>query len=165
MDNGSEPTSRHFLNWGIENLIELACIQPSKPVQKRAHRESPNGHLRDECPNTGYFRNLQEARIRITAWRSEYNQIRPHAAFLPHAPPVCSADACAENEQVSLAHPLNENLGQVRPVRDIPRHREPKSCICIDTYYRLLNRLMTMDIKKVNMTSLLTRIAVRYQPG
>jgi hypothetical protein len=46
MDNGSEPTSRHFLNWGIENLIELACIQPSKPVQKRAHRESPNGHLR-----------------------------------------------------------------------------------------------------------------------
>ena len=38
MDNGSELTSRHFLSWGVEWKLELAYIQPGKPVQN-AHVE------------------------------------------------------------------------------------------------------------------------------
>jgi len=36
MDNGSELTSRHFLSWGTDWKLELAYIQPGKPVAKCA---------------------------------------------------------------------------------------------------------------------------------
>jgi transposase InsO family protein len=45
MDNGSELTSRHFLAWGIDRRINLAHIQPGKPVQN-AFIESFNGRVR-----------------------------------------------------------------------------------------------------------------------
>ncbi len=80
MDNGSELTSRHFLSWGVDWKLELAYIQPGKPVQN-AHVESFNGKLRDECLNVSWFRNLWQARARIAAWRREYNSARPHSSL------------------------------------------------------------------------------------
>lgn len=80
MDNGSELTSRHFLSWGVEWRLELAYIQPGKPVQN-AFVESLNGKLRDECLNVSWFRNLWQARMRIEAWRKEYNSARPHSSL------------------------------------------------------------------------------------
>jgi len=80
MDNGSELTSRHFLSWGVDWKLELAYIQPGKPVQN-AHVESFNGKLRDECLNVSWFRNLWQARARINAWRKEYNSTRPHSSL------------------------------------------------------------------------------------
>jgi putative transposase len=80
MDNGSELTSRHFLSWGTEWKLELAYIQPGKPVQN-AYVESFNGKLRDECLNVNWFRNLWQARVRIEAWRKEYNSERPHSSL------------------------------------------------------------------------------------
>jgi putative transposase len=58
----------------------LAYIQPGKPVQN-AYVESFNGKLRDECLNVSWFRNLWQARIRINAWRKEYNTARPHSSL------------------------------------------------------------------------------------
>jgi putative transposase len=80
MDNGSELTSRHFLSWGTDWKLQLAYIQPGKPVQN-AHVESFNGKLRDECLNVSWFRNLWHARVRIEAWRKEYNSARPHSSL------------------------------------------------------------------------------------
>jgi putative transposase len=50
LDNGSEFRSRAFDAWAADTGIELAFIQPGKPVQN-AHIESFNGRLRDECLN------------------------------------------------------------------------------------------------------------------
>ena len=80
MDNGTELTSRHFLAWGVEQRIELAHIQPGKPVQN-AYIESFNGKLRDECLNMSWFHNLWDARRKIAAWRVQYNQERPHSSL------------------------------------------------------------------------------------
>jgi putative transposase len=80
MDNGSELTSRHFLSWGVDWKLELAYIQPGKPIEN-AYVESFNGKLRDECLNVSWFRNLWQARARIEAWRKEYNSERPHSAL------------------------------------------------------------------------------------
>jgi putative transposase len=80
MDNGTELTSRHFLAWGVERRIELAHIQPGKPVQN-AYAESFNGKFRDECLNVSWFRNLWDARFKIAAWRSQYNDHRPHSSL------------------------------------------------------------------------------------
>jgi len=92
MDNGSELTSRHFLAWGTDQCIELAHIQPGKPIQN-AHVESFHGRLRDECLNTQWFRNLWHARRQIAAWRNEFNQQRPHSS-LNYRTPNEFAQAC-----------------------------------------------------------------------
>jgi putative transposase len=92
MDNGSELTSRHFLAWGIDQRIELAHIQPGKPIQN-AHVESFNGRLRDECLNTQWFRNVWHARRQIAAWRDDFNQHRPHSS-LDYRTPNEFARAC-----------------------------------------------------------------------
>ncbi len=79
-DNGPEFTSRHFLAWGMERKIELVHIEPGRPVQN-AHVESFHGKLRDECLNASWFGNLFEARVKISAWREEYNEERPHSSL------------------------------------------------------------------------------------
>jgi putative transposase len=79
-DNGPELTSRHFLAWCIEHKIELVHIQPGRPMQN-GRVESFHGKLRDECLRVSWFGNLFEARRKIVAWRSEYNQERPHSSL------------------------------------------------------------------------------------
>jgi putative transposase len=69
---GPELTSRHFLAWCIERKIAMNHIKPGKPMQN-GHIESFNGRLRDECLNANWFRNLLDARQKITIWRDDYN--------------------------------------------------------------------------------------------
>jgi putative transposase len=80
LDNGPEFTSRHFLAWGMERGIALDYIEPGKPVQN-AKVESFHGRLRQECLNASWFVNLWDAREKISAWRREYNQVRPHSSL------------------------------------------------------------------------------------
>jgi putative transposase len=79
-DNGPELTSRHFLAWCVERKIELLHIQPGKPTQN-ARVESFHGRLRDECLTVRWFHNLFDARRKIAAWRTEYNEERPHSSL------------------------------------------------------------------------------------
>ena len=79
-DNGPELTSRHFLAWCVERKIELRHIQPGKPVQN-AQVESFHGHMREECLRVSWFENLFDARRKIAAWRTEYNEQRPHSSL------------------------------------------------------------------------------------
>ena len=79
-DNGPEFTSRHFLGWALERKIELVHIEPGRPVQN-AFVESFHGKLRDECLNASWFGNLFEARVKIAAWKEEYNEERPHSSL------------------------------------------------------------------------------------
>ena len=66
--------------WCEERKIQLIHIQPGRPTQN-GHAESFNGRLRDECLNANWFRNLMDARAKITAWRDEYNGERPHGSL------------------------------------------------------------------------------------
>ena len=84
-DNGPEFTARHFLAWGNERKIELVHIEPGRPVQN-AFVESFHGKLRDECLNASWFGNLFDARVKIGAWKEEYNEERPHSS-LGYLPP------------------------------------------------------------------------------
>ena len=79
-DNGREFTSRHFLAWGLEWRIELRHIQPGRPMQN-GHVESFHGKLREECLRANWFRNLFDARAKISDWRKEYNEVRPHSSL------------------------------------------------------------------------------------
>jgi hypothetical protein len=48
-------------------------------TQANGHVESFNGRLRDECLNASWFRNLADARTKISSWRDEYNGERPRS--------------------------------------------------------------------------------------
>jgi putative transposase len=85
MDNGPQLTSRHFLAWCVERKIAMNHIQPGKPVQN-GHVESFHGRLRDECLNVNWFRNLFDARRKITRWRNDYNTARPHSSLACRTP-------------------------------------------------------------------------------
>jgi len=50
------------------------------PMQN-GHVESFNGRLRDECLNASWFRNLADAREKISRWGEEYNSERPHSSL------------------------------------------------------------------------------------
>ena len=91
-DNGPELTSRHFLAWAMEWKIDLRHIQPDKPTQN-AHVESFHARLREECLRTNWFINLFDARRKITSWRKEYNEERPHSS-LGYRTPAEFAQAC-----------------------------------------------------------------------
>ena len=60
------------------------CYQRSRPI------ESLNARLRDEFLNGEIFYTLQEAKVRIEAWRRQYNTVRPHSSlgYRPPAPEV-----------------------------------------------------------------------------
>lgn len=126
MDNGSELTSRHFLSWGVDWKLELAYIQPGKPVEN-AHVESFNGKLRDECLNVSWFRNLWQARARIEAWRKEYNCERPHSS-LGYQTPEAFRNACAP----SLRNlPMPQILAPVKATLRAPAAALTVAAVCL----------------------------------
>jgi len=55
--------------------------------------ESFNGRLRDECLNVHQFTSLAAAQLIIEAWRTDYNQHRPHSS-LRHLTPSEFVEQC-----------------------------------------------------------------------
>jgi putative transposase len=101
-DNGPELTSRHFLAWALEWKIELRHIQPGKPTQN-AHVESFHGRLREECLRMSWFTNLFDARRKISNWKTEYNEQRPHSSLGYRTP--------AEFARVALTQSYGKDVG------------------------------------------------------
>jgi len=86
VDHGTEFLSRALEDWAYQRGVQLDFIRPGKPVEN-AHIESFNGRLRDECLNVHQFLSLADARVKIEAWRVDYNQVRPHGS-LGHLTPM-----------------------------------------------------------------------------
>lgn len=68
MDNGPEFTGKALDRWAYEHRVDLAFIEPGKPVQN-AFVESFNGTCSDECLNENWFLSLADARAIIENWR------------------------------------------------------------------------------------------------
>jgi len=80
VDNGPEFRSAALDAWAYEHGVTLEFIQPGKPIQN-ALIESYNGRMRDELLNTCWWRTVEEAGEAITAYRIDYNQVRPHGSL------------------------------------------------------------------------------------
>ena len=72
--------------WAYQNGVRIDFSRPGKPTDN-AYVESFNGRLREECLNANWFLSLEDARVKIEAWRRDYNESRPHTA-LGHVPPA-----------------------------------------------------------------------------
>jgi putative transposase len=66
--------------------------RPGKPTDKDG-AESFNGRLRQECLSAPWFLSLADAQAKIEAWRTYYNETRPHSA-LEWATPAEFARRC-----------------------------------------------------------------------
>lgn len=84
-DNGPEFRSEALDQWAHQHHVQLAFIDPGKPVQN-AYVESFNGKLRDECLNENWFVSLADAQRTIEAWRVDYNDARPHSGLADRTP-------------------------------------------------------------------------------
>jgi putative transposase len=80
VDHGSEFTSKALEDWAWRRGVKLDFVRPGKPMEN-GHIESFNGRLRDECLNVMQFMSLDDARVKIEAWRVDYNQRRPHRSL------------------------------------------------------------------------------------
>lgn len=78
-DNGPEFTCRAFMTWAQKHRIKHILIEPGSPTQN-AYIESFNGTFRDECLDENWFESLEQARQTIAAWRTDYNEVRPHSS-------------------------------------------------------------------------------------
>jgi len=85
VDNGPEFAGQALDVWAHGRGVALDFITPGKPVEN-AFIESFNGRFRDECLNEHWFRNMEEARETIEAWRLDYNEVRPHSALGQRTP-------------------------------------------------------------------------------
>ena len=79
-DNGAEFTGQIVDLWAYHHKVRMDFSRPATPTDN-AHIESFNGSLRDECLNVHWFETLPEAERIIEAWRTDYNESRPHMAF------------------------------------------------------------------------------------
>jgi len=88
-DNGSEFTARAVRRWLSRMGVKTLFIEPGSPWEN-GYIESFNGKLRDELLDGEIFTTLEEAKVLITQWRREYNQVRPHSS-LGYQPPAPEA--------------------------------------------------------------------------
>jgi putative transposase len=84
-DNGSEFAGKAMDAWSYQYGVQLEFIRPGKPVDN-SYIESFNGRLRDECLNVETFFDLSDVREKLTLWRLDYNQVRPHSALGDRSP-------------------------------------------------------------------------------
>jgi putative transposase len=116
-DNGTELTSLAILKWSQETGIDWHYIAPGKPTQN-AFIESFNGRLRDELLNEVLFTSLAQARQALTAWKDDYNTIRPHSA-IGNIPPAIYAKL--SDPAMQRGGPLEQLVGSApRPVAQPP---------------------------------------------
>jgi putative transposase len=80
VDHGTEFMSRALEDGAYHRGVQLDFIRPGKPVEN-AYIASFNGRLRDECLNVHQFTSIDDAKMKIEAWRVDYNAHRPHSAL------------------------------------------------------------------------------------
>jgi putative transposase len=115
-DNGPEVSSRQYLAWCGERGIGTVHIQPGKPTQN-GHIESFHGRLRDECLNASWFWNLWDARRKISAWRIDYNQRRPHSALRNQTPEQFAREWAETASPSACTHTATSKLSQGQALR------------------------------------------------
>jgi putative transposase len=85
VDNGSEFSGRVVEAWAMAHGVQLNFIRPGRPVEN-GFIESFNGRLRDECLNVSWFTSVADARRKLSQWREQYNDHRPHSALADRTP-------------------------------------------------------------------------------
>lgn len=85
LENGPEFISKALDLWAYQAKATIDFSRPGKPTDN-AYIESFNGSFRDECFNVNWFLSMEDARVKIEAWRRDYNSFRPHSSLADKTP-------------------------------------------------------------------------------
>ena len=77
VDQGPEFVGKALDLWEWLNGVTLDFSRPAKPTDN-AFIDSSNGLFRAECLIACWFLSLEDAQSKSDAWRSDYNEQRPH---------------------------------------------------------------------------------------
>ena len=98
VDNGPEFVSKSLDWWAYFNKVTLDFSRPGKPTDN-AFIESFHGRLRDECLSVNWFLSLEDARAKISSWRKDYNEFRPHSSLGGKTPSEFARSGLARQAQ------------------------------------------------------------------
>jgi len=90
-DNGPEFIAQAIRRWFDQLGIEALYIEPGSPWQN-GYAESFHSRLRDEFLALEEFESLAAARRLTLAWKTEYNEHRPHSSLGYQTPSAYSAE-------------------------------------------------------------------------
>lgn len=79
-DNGTEFVSAAMDLWTYTNGVILDFSRRGKPTDN-AVIESFNGRFREECLNVHWFASIDDAQLKIDAFRWDYNEHHPHRSL------------------------------------------------------------------------------------
>ena len=99
-DNGSEFSERLTDLWAYRNQVTLKFSWPGKTTDN-TFIESFNRSLRDECLNTHWFSSVDDAKVKLEAWRTDYKGNRPHRSLNNLTPHEYAALQVAQLEKFS----------------------------------------------------------------
>ena len=126
LDNGPEFISKEVDLWAYAHGVVLDFSRPGKPTDN-AFIESFNSRFRQECLNEHWFLSLEDATEKIEAWRSHYNEQRPHSSLGYQSPLEYLSGALPPNPgSLSLLEAPdgqgNQGQGSTLPIRLLPHH-------------------------------------------
>ena len=103
-DNGPEFIAYAIQDWLAAAQVKTLYIKPGSPWEN-GHIESFHDKLRGECLNRELFGSLLEAQIILEAWRTEYNDERPHSSLRYRTPSEYARQAAAADAKEENIHP------------------------------------------------------------
>jgi transposase InsO family protein len=108
-DNGPEFACAALRAWSARAGVSALYVEPGSPWEN-GYAESYHARLRDEVLDREEFETVWQARALLSAWRSEYNEVRPHGA-LGYQTPEAFAESCYRRRG---AGPCSATLRRVR---------------------------------------------------
>jgi len=115
-DNGTEFVSAAMDLWAYTNSVILDFSRRGKPTDHAAI-ESFNGRFREECLNVHWFASIDDAQMKIDAFRWDYNEHHPHRSLKGLSPREFAESDASDGRGLTLR--LNRK-------REAPQHgRQP----------------------------------------
>jgi transposase InsO family protein len=93
-DNGPEFISKAIQEWLRPLNVETLYIEPGSPWQN-GYAESFHSRFRDEFLRVEEFENIAAAKRLTSAWKEDYNQLRPHSSLDNQTPRQFAAGCVA----------------------------------------------------------------------
>lgn len=115
-DNGPEFIATALREWLEKSAVGPLYIEPGSPWEN-GYAESFHSKLRDEFLGCEVFESVRDAAALGTAWRRQYNEVRPHSS-LGYVTPAEFARACVPSAAAPAstpAPPLQEHTLPLQP--------------------------------------------------
>lgn len=118
-DNGPEFIAHRLQKWLGERGPETLYITPGSPWEN-PYIESFNDKFRDECLNMEVFDDGRHAQKVVEAWRTEYNEERPHSSLDYMTPAEYAAHYRHSGRPTASLRNGNGNLAGVKQSMENP---------------------------------------------